>query len=211
MGKYHVLGLAHRNYEQKQVSGHNLDFDHTTVLAESDILVLKDVVTGKRLGLEFTRQEGECGSGWTTASWAYMTQVDVTTWSVPIKRPVILDLNLDFSAEEISNEVFTYSYDGDDMYYPAGNYYINKDLFGESKRSLSRPLWVFQGDSNSGKSTLASETRRLVFDTDSGRDLKEVNGLVDVIVIGNKNPVTIEEIKKTFPDRDIVVVDFRKI
>jgi len=206
--KFQVLGLGHRNYEQDEVSGHNCNFDYSKHLAQSDIIVVKDIDTGKRFGIELTLQEGECGSGWTTASFANMEKVDITTWSQPVLRPTFIN-DIFGDGDDVSNHVFHFSADGGDYYYPSGNYSISDDIFGPAQRGLDKPLWIFTGDSNTGKSTLASDTSRVIFETDAGIAL-ESDMIFDIIVVGNKHSISLDIIKEMFSEREIIIVNFEK-
>ena len=120
-----------------------------------------------------------------------------------------------FNNEEIHNNVFYYDPDGGDSYYPMGGAGVNEDLFEELPRAFNRrPVWIFYGESATGKSTLAYLLKdKEVYETDSAE-----NGVLpdelwyDVIVIGNKWPkITIDDVLKKIVDSpEIILVDFNK-
>ncbi len=121
----------------------------------------------------------------------------------------------DWWDEDIKNNVFSVSYDGGDSYYPMGATNINDDLFEELPRALqTRPVYIFYGESATGKSTLANLIEgKKVYETDSAK-----NGVLpdelwyDVIVIGNKWPnITIEEVTKRIEENaETIYVNFSR-
>lgn len=95
-----------------------------------------------------------------------------------------------------TNDIFAFSSDGGDGYYPMGGIWINNDLFEEIPRSMSkRPVYVVSGESGIGKSTLGQilEKRLTVFETDSVDELPDKIA-ADVIILGNKSGYTIEDV-----------------
>jgi hypothetical protein len=62
-----IIGLRIEKYIDTEVSGHNCNFDYQDVGFEKHIIcgVLSDK---RKVEIELSRSEGECGSGWTTAS-----------------------------------------------------------------------------------------------------------------------------------------------
>ena len=116
---------------------------------------------------------------------------------------------------DVKNNVFSYSLVGGDEYYPRGFINVNMGLFEECKRSFKkRPVWIFTGESATGKSTLAYYLKeaKVVFETDA------VEGGVpsdliwaDVIVIGNKYKVSVSDILKHLPDEtEPIIVNFSR-
>lgn len=116
---------------------------------------------------------------------------------------------------DVHNNVFSYSEDGGDKYYPSGYSSVNMELFSECKRSFTdRPVWIFTGESATGKSTLAYYLRegKIVLETDSFENSTLPETIwADIIVIGNKYNVTVQEIAKRLPKgTEIVTVNFMK-
>jgi hypothetical protein len=113
------------------------------------------------------------------------------------------------------NEVFKYSCDGDDPYYPSGGIEINFDYFEEIPRAMkARPVYILVGPSGLGKSTLAEcfNGEYKVFETDSVDELPEYIA-ADVIVVGNRSKWTFNDVKDRIwkdDDPDIIVVSFKK-
>jgi hypothetical protein len=116
------------------------------------------------------------------------------------------------NSDYINNEVFTYNFDGGDSYYPWGSYSVNMELFKETPRHKSeRPVWIFKGDSNLGKSFIASKLNELTtYETDSNEKLPNVI-TEDVIVLGNKYNHNLEDIKdKIFGEYELILVNFEE-
>ena len=121
----------------------------------------------------------------------------------------------DWYDADISNNVFSYSENGNDEYYPAGYVNVNMDLFTEGKRAFNdRPVWIFYGDSASGKSTLGYylSENKVVLETDSLEESKLPDKIwADIIVVGNKYNITVQDIAPHLPEgTEIVSVNFMK-
>jgi hypothetical protein len=206
-----IIGLRTEKYIGQVVSGHNCDFEYSDELLEKVILCgIKE--DGTKIEITLSEEYGECGSGWTTASWGNINIKEVDKFNGytyrPIKPLIIDDFNED--ADDIDNEVFGVSYDGGDGYYPCGYYNVNMDLFKETPRHKNeRPVWVFKGESNLGKSFIASKLNELTtYETDLNEVLPEVI-TEDVIVLGNKYTYSLEEIKsRIFGEYELILVDF---
>lgn len=207
-----IIGLRIEKYIDKEVSGHNCDFEYKDAEFEKHIIcgVLDD---NRKVEIELSRSEGECYSGWTIASWGYIKVTEVKKFNgytfIP-KRPLTVDdIEPNFKGD-ISNDVFTVSDDGGDNYYPSGGYNVEMKLFKKTVRSKNlRPVWIFTGKSNSGKSFLASKLNGLdVYETDSNKTLPE-SIVASVIVLGNKYNFNLEDVKtKIFGEAEIQIVDF---
>ena len=163
---------------------------------------------------------GWCGSGYTTASWGIM-HIDEIEHVGPIThKPKDPNLMLKYDDEykwfnEENTNVFGYSSDGGDIYYPYGGIVVNEDLFEELPRAMkSRPRYIFFGDSGLGKSSLAMllNDKKDVYETDSSETLPDIIW-ADIIVLGNKYHFTLDEIKKHMHETDtdnIIMVGFIK-
>ena len=197
-------------YLGKTVSGHNCNFKYTDTELERHILfALRDDNTKVKITLE--AEEGECYSGWTTATRARYTQEVINNFEgfthVP-KTHIEIDDYSDFP-DDITNDVFTFSAYGGDSYYPSGSYSVNMNLFEQTIRHLEkRPVWIFYGKSNSGKSFLSHKLNNLtVYETDSDKNLpKELNE--DIIVVGNKYSFSLDNIEKLLKNREVFKVKF---
>ena len=90
---------------------------------------------------------------------------------------------------------------------------INYSLFNISRRyKEKRPVWIFKGDSGMGKTYLSSiiynNSYLQVYETDSERKIKDAL-YEDIIVIGNKYEVSIEEVeKRILGPHETIIVDF---
>lgn len=210
-----IIGLRIEKYIDKQISGHNCDFEYTDAEFQKHIIcgVLQD---NRKVEIELSCEEGECGSGWTTASWGNIKVTEVKMFSgytfTPNDILFIDDIELNFKGN-ISNNVFSVDYDGDDSYYPSGGYTVNMELFKETIRYKKlRPVWIFKGKSNLGKSYLSSKLCNIdVYETDSNEILPD-SITASVIVLGNKYPFDLEHIKsKIFGEVEIQIVEFTQL
>jgi hypothetical protein len=87
---------------------------------------------------------------------------------------------------------------------------VDMELFKETIRNKNlRPVWIFKGKSNSGKSFLASKLNELdIYETDSSETLPE-SIFASVIVLGNKYNFSLEDVKnKIFGEVEIQLVEF---
>ena len=207
-----IIGLRIEKYIDKEISGHNCIFEYKDAEFEKHIIcgVLND---NRKVEIELSRSEGECYSGWTIASWGHIKVTEVKKFNgytfIPKEPLFIEDVEPNFDGD-ISNEVFSVDSYGGDNYYPSGGYNVNMELFKETVRNKNlRPVWVFKGKSNSGKSFLASKLNELdVYETDSNEVLPE-SIVASVIVLGNKYDFNLEDVKsKIFGEVEIQIVDF---
>lgn len=210
-----IIGLRIEKYIDKEISGHNCDFTYTDAEFQKHIIcaVLDD---NRKIEIELTRSEGECGSGWTSASHGHIKILEVKKFGgyshVPIGILTIEDIEPKSEyPDEIQNKVFSVSYDGGDSYYPSGSYSVNMELFRPTTRiKEKRPVWVFKGKSNSGKTFIASKLKDIeVYETDSNEKLPD-QITASIIVLGNKYRFPISKIKNRIVGKcDIQIVDFR--
>lgn len=213
--KMKIIGLRIEKYIDTKVTGHNLDFEYKDAEFQRHIIcaVLSD---NKKVEITLSESEGVCGSGWTTASYGHMEVKYVNKFNgfthIP-KRPLELDDTeiVIKSNDGISNEVFSVSPYGYDEYYPSGYYHVNMELFDETIRhKKSRPVWIFIGKSNSGKSYLSSKISDLkVYETDSCNTLPDTI-TESIVVLGNKYPFTIDDVKsRLFGNVEVQIVEFK--
>lgn len=208
-----IIGLRIEKYIDKEISGHNCDFEYNDAEFEKHIIcgVLSD---NRKVEIELSHSEGECGSGWTTASWGHIKVIEVKRFNgythIP-KEPIEIDDYLLTFESDTDNKVFSISEDGGDSYYPSGGYNVNMELFKETVRAKNlRPVWIFKGKSNSGKSFLASKLNDLeVYETDSNENLP-TSITASIVVLGNKYNYSIDDIKtKLFGEVEVQIVEFQ--
>lgn len=163
-------------------------------------------------------EEGECYSGYCGASWGWVKINKINQFGnithTPIKELEIDDLKVEDENTNINNEVFSVDCDGGDYYYPCGGVSVNMELFKETNRKLDkRPVWLFIGESNIGKSYLAHKldfNTMSIYETDSNEVLPDVI-VENIIVKGNKYHFTTEEIEsKIFGEHELIIVNFSK-
>ena len=210
-----IIGLRIEKYIGKQVTGHNPDFEYNDAEFEKHI-ICTILSNGKKVEIELSTSEGICGSGWTTASYGHITITPVNRFNgftyLPKKPLEIEDIDLNFKLNDfISNDVFSVYEYGRDTYYPSVCHYVNMNLFNETIRhKKNRPVWIFLGKSNSGKSFISSKIKDLkVYETDSSNTLPE-KITESIVVLGNKYQYTVEDIKsRLFGNVDVQIVEFK--
>ena len=156
--------------------------------------------------------EGICPSGYTTARWAHCLVEKVNAFNgfnyVPKDNLTIYNLSEGYHTN-IDNKIFKISNDGGDEYYPSGYYWLDIKLFDKCSRiKENRPVWIFIGKSNMGKSFIAAHTDLSVYETDSKDELKDII-TDDIVVLGNKYKYFINDIKeRLFGNPEIHIVNF---
>lgn len=199
------------------VDGHNCDFEYRQADLTSHTLCVVDPEAGQKYEYRLWCSYGECGSGWTTASWGHLEIKEVEFWtqSLSYHPKVTGEFTVYNTTDLIGDDVILFqvqgetvakvSYDGCDPYYPTGYYSFKEELFYtlEGRTKEKRPLWVFRGGSGLGKSFLASKLSSLkTWESDSGA---EFDPKCDVAVLGNKGgAATLPEVE----DREVIYVDF---
>lgn len=160
-----------------------------------------------------------CYSGWITASWGNVEYSIINKFPSFTHKPIddyfIPDLldQLKNNPHEIRNPIFAVSHDGGDKYYPSGYVSVELDLFEESIRHKDkRPVWIFYGESNLGKSFLASKIEKsedhlMVYETDVCDELPDIL-TEDIIVVGNKYPFTQQDIVDSIADNTEIIFVF---
>jgi len=209
-----IIGLRVEKYIGKEVSGDDCDFGYNDAEFEKHIILglLED---NRKVEIELTHEEGECGSGWTTATWGHFNMVEVAKFNgythKPINELIVADINP--NDEDISNDVFSVDCDGGCNYYPSGGYNVKMELFKANGREKElRPTYVFTGESGIGKSALALKFNddTIVFETDAYDTLPE-KIVADVIVVGNKHKYTIDDINTRVEETELVMCSFTPI
>ena len=220
-GKLKVVGLL----IEKHVETDMYDWGEEKDERETYTLMLQAEYT--KFELTLRESYGMCPSGWTTASWGMCEIIAVSNFRpfshVPVKEIVldgdIIEYNEDYRMYEINEimgsihtDVFDCSYDGGDGWYPNGYISVNMELFKESKRFFEkRPVWIFNGDSGLGKSTIGTFLTRsgmTVFETDSVDKLPD-EIIEDVVVLGNRSGFSIDDVKKhLYGKPEVILVNF---
>lgn len=226
-----IVGLLVKKTINDYCEGHNCDFTYKKIEDEEYVLMCEDIyhITGHvfidEYGKEYHRKYeitlrdgyGECGSGWTTASYGFVDIKPVNNfrpWNYKPKQQIILE-NIsikEMDSPDFSCEYFRWSYDGGDEYYPTGYVDVNLSCFEELPRNMKkRPVWIFKGYSGLGKTSLAIQLENEdVYDTDISSKLPECI-TESVVVLGNKYGHTLEDIKtRLFGNPEIILVDFSK-
>lgn len=173
------------------------------------------LVFGDGESLVLWETSGMCYSGWTTASWGnWQWSHKRMPFSYALKPGPIdveieeeKDIGITVTSIQDGCIIAEVEKDGDDPWYPEGFVSIDEGFFTSTRRTLSeRPVWIFEGSSGLGKSSLAAMSGEKVFETDSVKKLPE-QIWADIVVIGNKREFSIETIKQRLPrgTRPIVV------
>lgn len=217
--KYEIVGLRKEIYIGESVSGSNCDFDYEPAEMIRDVLLLKDIF-GNKSELTLSTTEGECGSGWCTATWGEYEWVDVNIFAGkthnPIK-PIFFETKTEQELDDCFEcDAFYFSDDGGDSYYPCGGSFVELDLFTtEGLRQLDkRPVWIFYGSSMLGKSHLAASLRgKAILETDSLENGKLPEVIAeDVVVVGNKYNIDMKELQsKLFGNPKVIEVKFSEV
>ena len=219
--KVNVIGLRIEKYIGKEVSGHNCDFTYKDAIFDKHVICgIKE--DGTKIETSLSQTEDICGSGWTTATYGNIDIKIVNKFNgfgyVPI-NPIFYDEDINIPKEDdecygdkdvIDKGVFVCSIYGEDLYYPSGYVKVKMELFKKTVRVHDkRPVWIFKGDSNAGKSFLSSKLKDLkIYETDINNELLEVI-TQDVIILGNKYSHTINDIdKRILGEHNLIVVDF---
>ena len=210
--KYEVIGLRIEQFVGQSVSGHNCDFEYSPEVFVKHILLLKDR-SGYKYEYSLWQTEGECGSGWCSATFGESELRQVNNFASKTHRIIQQTFIEEDLTKNIDNNVFSISYDGGDQWYPSGGYQVNMNLFQKLDRELfeNRPVVIFQGESNCLKSHLAASTNKEIFETDSLDSINDLNVITaDIIVIGNKHKdITIDKIKPfIFGNYSLIIADF---
>lgn len=220
-----IVGLFVKKIINDDCEGHNCDFTYEKIEDEEYVLMCEDIYHVNKYGEEYhnkyeitLRSEyGECGSGWTTASYGFADIEPVDNfrpWNYKPKQQIILE-NIsikEMNSPDFSCEYFQWSYDGGDRYYPTGYVEVDMNYFEELPRNMKkRPVWIFKGYSGLGKTSLAIQLENEdVYDTDISSKLPECI-TESVVVLGNKYGHTLEDIKtRLFGNPEIILVDFSK-
>lgn len=139
MDTFNVLGLNTEDYEQEYLVGGNCDFKVKLRPGIRFYIYIEHVDTEKKFSVMLdTDYSKECGSGWTTASYGIMKIQEIL--EVPKLRYIPLDETVRHLTilphkkyKNYECELFYFSKDGDDEYYPCGGIGVSMDKFKERK------------------------------------------------------------------------------
>ena len=170
----------------------------------------------KKVEITLEDEYGECGSGWSVASWGKLNYKVVNKFNgynyIPRKKIIIN--NFFENDTDCENELFNVSFCGDDPFYPFGCYNINMDLLKKTPRVMEkRPTYIFTGESGIGKSFLSSRFKDdvKVLETDIYCDLPD-KIICDVVVLGNKNKFSLEDVLLRLGDKtEPIICSFEKL
>ncbi len=224
---YEVIGLRIEKVLLDKCDGHNCDFNKYQLIDDQYVFLLKgEPPYNRKYELTLYIREGECGSGWSTASWCESKLKCVHKFSgithLPIESGKTIDLG-NFSylyphqkielERDFSNEFFELIYCGDE-YYPSGFLDVKMDNFrviNQARIKDKRPVWIFYGVSNLGKSYISSKIYDLeVYETDIDQELPDKIE-ASIIIIGNKYGHDIDCVKSHIFDlnnSEIILVNF---
>lgn len=134
---FSIVGLQKINYIGKGISGRNCDFTYYDQDMVKYIIQLENKENKlNKFQLELSEKYGECYSGWTTATYGMVSFIKVNEFDEPTHVPKknfnsYIDLEVsDFSSDYECNW-FSFSYEGENGYYPEGYIRVNINMFDE--------------------------------------------------------------------------------
>ena len=238
--EFNVIGMYKEAYMGYSVEGSCCVFEYTPCTCYKYHLYLRDIKSNEKFDFCFWTTEGECGSGWCTATYGeiYIKRLkkdEAIQFNYRYnndQKTVIADIEEDseskgffkvsdtadleiFEIKDSDNNVIAFcNFYGFDFYYPSGSATVNDTFFIEIPRNNNnkRPVFIFNGESALYKSTLANNTSYNVYETDKSKELPEYID-EDIIVIGKRFEFTIEEVVKRIRDTenaDVIICDFRR-
>lgn len=220
-----VVGANHNFYIDKEVTGSNCDFEYINSEFNSyTVFFIAD--NNDKYALKLWLEEGECGSGYCSASYGFAEVIMVKGAFqginlLPTKKMTV-DMDDLLKFKNIDGKVILHSEDeddicivdtnGGDVYYPSGGFYFNDKLFYKTPRTIDkRRTYIIKGPSGIGKSFLTKSITDLkVYETDIDTKLPD-KLIYDVIVLGNRSGFSVEDIKNklNLDTTEVVVVDMK--
>ena len=199
-----------RNFEENKL----VETSSTGISIENRFILFGINKFNQKLEITLWREYGLCSSGCCEARWGRCEVNVVNSFGNMTHRPIKNLYIDDYRSKNIKNEVFEVNYDGGNHYYPYGDISVNMKLFENTRRSMEhRPVWIFVGSSNIGKSYIARhlELAKLnVYETDSSPCLPK-HIYADVVVKGNKYDFSLEEIdKRICGEHKLITVEFKE-
>lgn len=224
-----IIGLRIEKYVGKVLKDINQTYNWDSVEEILERHIICGVMDNSTL-VEITLDHEHtcCGSGYCEATYGLINIKNVkrfNTFSHIPKHKLHIDEkfikyvqekekennNVCFSNYSINNEVFSYCGNGGCCYYPSGWSVANLTNFIKTKRHHdNRPVWIFEGDSNLGKTFLSTKITNLsVYETDCNDELPDRIS-ESIIVLGNKYKFELDDIKKRiFGEHDLIEVNFK--
>jgi hypothetical protein len=210
-----ILGMRVITFQNNRLSGHNCSFQNEKFQDDKyQIVVLYGSVL---VELECSTTHGQCGSGWTTASWgniSYKILEEIGSLHyTPIEYSQI-SFDLNDIPSHLEHNLFKYSEYGYDDYYPGGGFTIEMDAWRSTGRKPEKPMvHVFCGHSGTGKSTVASLTEKTVIESDSFEtsdafidSLEITKPMGDaIIVVGGKHQIDLDTVTALLEEHNTVV------
>lgn len=201
------------DYNKLLENGEYSDFEYFDKILKRHILYGR--FQGEYYKICLSQRAGECGSGYTTATWAHiniekidridgfgyipLNPLNITYPFTTVKCICTDDKTTELVDLKTKSVIAACSKYGGCRFYPTGYYNINMALFEKTIRAKDkRPIWIFKGNSGTGKSFLSARLENMsVFETDAYRVLPAKIPLIhNIIVLGNKYKYTIENIKQ---------------
>lgn len=203
MVKYTVVGLRVELNLLRKCTGHNCDFTYYKEMGNIYIILLK--CDGALYELTLYIEEGECGSGWTTASYGRSSMKRVSHFAGKTHKPISqneIELSSGYCGiEDTENMYFNFSENGDDYYYPRGYVNVHMDQFKilNEYRILDRPIWIITGCSETRDLLSAFDNDLSIYYTESKKDLPDE--ITDsIIVVGNNHKL--DDVEQRIFDRN---------
>lgn len=235
-----VVGLKVHKYVGKGIDGEDCEFEEFPIEAKKYIITVKPRGSAHQyIEIELSETNGECYSGYCTAVWGEIAvrSVDHPRPFTHVPKDIALylqgtylcyiddaiglvtDLNASESLTsneedaEIYNNVFSFSSNGGDYYYPMGEATVNMDLFNRIPRAMNgRPVYIVYGKSGVGKSSIFNELEGSslysLYETDCSDTLPEVI-TQNIVILGNKHGYSIEDVKAhLFGEPEVHLIHF---
>ena len=210
-----VLGMRVITFTNNRLNGHNCTFKEEQF--QDDKYEIVALYGSQLVELTCSTAHGQCGSGWTTASWGKIEWKRVSqVGSLHFTPLEYTELSFDLYAipTTVENSLFSYSEHGFDSYYPGGHFNIEIEGWRSTGRKPEKPMvHIFYGDNASGKSTLASLTEKNVIESDSFEDADKFMNSLDlakptensIIVVGGKHKIDLETICALLSEQNSVI------
>ena len=126
-----VLGMRKEDYIGEVCEGHNCEFTYRDEEMERHYLYLQHNGVFYELMLDISSEP--CGSGYTTSEYGIVKLKEISELPANMIKSKI-DKEFDMVDEDMdgySCDLFHYTKDGGDSYYPMGSYHVEENLFGE--------------------------------------------------------------------------------
>jgi hypothetical protein len=116
-----------------------------------------NIFDGTLCEISLTQDEGDCSSGWTTASWGVMKFIKVSKFRekleyVPRSIPARIKINVREDSNDFrykfKSSYFEYDRYGFDEYYPNGDFIINHEKFKKNESKDQKPQFDSDKESN---------------------------------------------------------------